>query len=297
MRCGLREPSQRGLHADRADDHGGDHRDPRGDRDPELLSYQIRSKRTEAMTNLEAIAKRGDRYFAENGVYRGGRPDPAAGPWPAKVAGTPLRRPSSTRSASRPKAPSSTAYDVNSRRLRVPRRGDGCHLLHRDRLRRPRRRRRSSPMIATSTRTRRRTACLPASARNSAARIKPDHGEPRARTRPSSFRSSRGERRLLRAAPGGGPADSGGSRDVRRGVGRSGWPRRCVAATAAVHGQMPDAGARRARASSSCPRPEVARASSLGFDGVLADYYWLQAVQIVGAATRPERARRRCSGA
>lgn len=36
------------------------------------------------------------------------------------------------------------------------------------------------------------------------------------------------------------------------------------------------------------PRPEVARASALGFDAVLADYYWLRAVQIVGSDTVPE---------
>ena len=36
------------------------------------------------------------------------------------------------------------------------------------------------------------------------------------------------------------------------------------------------------------PRPEVARLSSVGFHGVMADYYWLQAVQIVGASIRPE---------
>ncbi len=30
------------------------------------------------------------------------------------------------------------------------------------------------------------------------------------------------------------------------------------------------------------PRPELARVSALGFDAVVADYYWLQAVQIVG---------------
>jgi hypothetical protein len=36
------------------------------------------------------------------------------------------------------------------------------------------------------------------------------------------------------------------------------------------------------------PRPEVARASALGFDAVLSDYYWLRAVQIVGGASRPE---------
>ena len=30
------------------------------------------------------------------------------------------------------------------------------------------------------------------------------------------------------------------------------------------------------------PRPEVAQAFSLGFDSLLADYYWLQAIQVVG---------------
>jgi hypothetical protein len=36
------------------------------------------------------------------------------------------------------------------------------------------------------------------------------------------------------------------------------------------------------------PRPEVAKLSSVGFHAVMADYYWLQAVQIVGTSTRPE---------
>ncbi len=36
------------------------------------------------------------------------------------------------------------------------------------------------------------------------------------------------------------------------------------------------------------PRPEVARATSLGFAAVLADYYWLRAVQIVGGEPNPE---------
>ena len=30
------------------------------------------------------------------------------------------------------------------------------------------------------------------------------------------------------------------------------------------------------------PRPEQVRASTLGFDALVADYYWLQTVQIVG---------------
>jgi hypothetical protein len=36
------------------------------------------------------------------------------------------------------------------------------------------------------------------------------------------------------------------------------------------------------------PRPEVAKLSSVGFHAVMADYYWLQAVQIVGTSMRPE---------
>ena len=36
------------------------------------------------------------------------------------------------------------------------------------------------------------------------------------------------------------------------------------------------------------PRPEAVRASALGFHSVLADYYWLRAVQIVGQSQRPE---------
>ncbi len=36
------------------------------------------------------------------------------------------------------------------------------------------------------------------------------------------------------------------------------------------------------------PRPEVAKLSSVGFHAVMADYYWIQAVQIVGSAVRPE---------
>lgn len=37
------------------------------------------------------------------------------------------------------------------------------------------------------------------------------------------------------------------------------------------------------------PRPEVARAASLGFEALAADLYWLQAVQIVGSAKGPPR--------
>lgn len=37
------------------------------------------------------------------------------------------------------------------------------------------------------------------------------------------------------------------------------------------------------------PRPEAVRASALGFYSVLADYYWLRAVQVVGQSQQPEK--------
>ncbi len=36
------------------------------------------------------------------------------------------------------------------------------------------------------------------------------------------------------------------------------------------------------------PRPEFAKAMSLGFDSVLADYYWVQAVLLTGASLDPQ---------
>jgi len=56
---------------------------------------------------------------------------------------------------------------------------------------------------------------------------------------------------------------------------------------ALVHGQIP-AKTRAELGDPFVPRPEVAKLSSLGFHAVMADYYWLQAVQIVGASIRPE---------
>ena len=58
--------------------------------------------------------------------------------------------------------------------------------------------------------------------------------------------------------------------------------------TAAAHGRVPDA-APIARADVFVPRPEVARATALGFEPVIADYYWLQAVQVVGAERVADR--------
>ena len=37
----------------------------------------------------------------------------------------------------------------------------------------------------------------------------------------------------------------------------------------------------------SVPSPERARALALGFEPVIADYYWLQALQVVGDAEKP----------
>ena len=56
---------------------------------------------------------------------------------------------------------------------------------------------------------------------------------------------------------------------------------------AVVHGQIPIQ-SRGELGDPFVPRPEVAKLSSVGFHAVMADYYWLQAVQIVGASTRPE---------
>ena len=54
-----------------------------------------------------------------------------------------------------------------------------------------------------------------------------------------------------------------------------------------VHQRMP-AASRADQGEPFVPRPEVARATSLGFRAVMADYYWLRAVQIVGAAAVPQ---------
>jgi hypothetical protein len=54
-----------------------------------------------------------------------------------------------------------------------------------------------------------------------------------------------------------------------------------MAATASVHAVMP-AGARHEDGRLFVPRPELAKASALGFDAVVGDYYWLQAVQLIG---------------
>jgi tetratricopeptide (TPR) repeat protein len=62
-----------------------------------------------------------------------------------------------------------------------------------------------------------------------------------------------------------------------------------VAVTAALHARMPLA-SRAEQVDAFVPRPEVARLLSLGFDGVLADFYWLQVVQIVGAGEGYSRA-------
>jgi tetratricopeptide (TPR) repeat protein len=60
-----------------------------------------------------------------------------------------------------------------------------------------------------------------------------------------------------------------------------------VCVTGFVHGRM-DTAARVERGDLFVPRPEVARVTALGFDAVVADYYWLQAVQVVGGEELPE---------
>jgi hypothetical protein len=54
-----------------------------------------------------------------------------------------------------------------------------------------------------------------------------------------------------------------------------------VAATVGAHRQIPTT-TRVQRGESFVPKPEFAKATSLGFDALLADFYWLWAVQVVG---------------
>jgi len=58
-------------------------------------------------------------------------------------------------------------------------------------------------------------------------------------------------------------------------------------ATGWVHGSIPIR-SRAEQGPAFVPRPQVARATALGFHAVLADYYWLRAVQIVGREKVPE---------
>ncbi|MCG8588203.1 MAG: hypothetical protein MJE66_02850 [Proteobacteria bacterium] len=56
-----------------------------------------------------------------------------------------------------------------------------------------------------------------------------------------------------------------------------------IAAVAFVHPRVPIT-AIADRGEEFVPRPGVAKAAAMGFEAVLADYYWLQAVQVVGAS-------------
>lgn len=55
-----------------------------------------------------------------------------------------------------------------------------------------------------------------------------------------------------------------------------------LGATLAAHARVP--GAAPGESDPVVPEPEVVRVASLGFDSLLADFYWLRAVQVVGAA-------------
>jgi hypothetical protein len=59
-----------------------------------------------------------------------------------------------------------------------------------------------------------------------------------------------------------------------------------IAVTTAAHRQIP-AVPHTQQDDAFVPRPEVAKAMSLGFDAVLADYYWVQAVLLAGGASTP----------
>ena len=61
-----------------------------------------------------------------------------------------------------------------------------------------------------------------------------------------------------------------------------------IAATSAVHAWIPSE-SRAQRGAAFIPRPDTVRAISFGFDAVLADFYWLWAVQIVGGEDDPSK--------
>jgi hypothetical protein len=68
---------------------------------------------------------------------------------------------------------------------------------------------------------------------------------------------------------------------VNRGVVRVLALASALAATGAVHSRMP-VGALDLQSDVFVPRPEVAHLSALGFDALVSDYYWMQAIQVVG---------------
>lgn len=56
-----------------------------------------------------------------------------------------------------------------------------------------------------------------------------------------------------------------------------------IAAVDFVHAGIPPA-LKSAKGEAFIPQPQVARVASLGFDALIADYYWLQAIQMIGGA-------------
>jgi hypothetical protein len=68
---------------------------------------------------------------------------------------------------------------------------------------------------------------------------------------------------------------------VQSGRARVAWLAAVVVATAGAHARMPT-GARHAEGRLVVPRPEYAKATALGFHAVVSDYYWLQAIQVIG---------------
>ena len=67
---------------------------------------------------------------------------------------------------------------------------------------------------------------------------------------------------------------------------RAGLAALAIAGTGTVHARM-DTTASVRQSEHFVPRPDRARVSALGFDAVVADYYWLLAVQVVGGTTSP----------
>jgi hypothetical protein len=61
-----------------------------------------------------------------------------------------------------------------------------------------------------------------------------------------------------------------------------------VSATGVVHGRMPTTDLD-FKSDVFVPRPEVAHLSAIGFDALVSDYYWMQAIQVVGSESIVEK--------
>lgn len=72
------------------------------------------------------------------------------------------------------------------------------------------------------------------------------------------------------------------ARVLRGPIGTIGFFAAILVATLAAQARLPDPDLAEGAGQAPLPRREIARLAALGFESLLADYYWLQAVQLVG---------------